>query len=81
MFASTLAAIALSVGAPASLPGETAAPEKLVCKRRARTGTRFMTKTCRTEAQWDAIAEDNRRALKETVDRPQIKACGPSGCD
>lgn len=57
------------------------ASDRLVCKYRAKTGTRFASKTCRTVAQWDEIAEDSRRNMKDIVDRPQISACGPSGCD
>lgn len=47
--------------------------DRMVCKRTQRTGTRFYDKICKTAAQWDAIAEEHRRNLSETVNRPQIE--------
>ena len=47
--------------------------DKMVCKRTQRTGTRFYDKICKTAGQWDAIAEEHRRNLSETVDRPQVE--------
>lgn len=47
--------------------------DKMVCKRTQKTGTRFYSQTCKTVAQWDALAEQQRRDLRETVDRPQIE--------
>ncbi len=47
--------------------------DRMVCKRTQRTGTRFYDKICKTAGQWDAISEEHRRNLKETVDRPQIE--------
>lgn len=47
--------------------------DKMVCKRAQRTGTRFYNKICKTAGQWEAIAEEHRRNLNETVDRPQIE--------
>jgi hypothetical protein len=41
--------------------------QKIVCKRDAETGTRFKKKTCHSVAEWDVIAEENRRAAKELV--------------
>lgn len=89
LFAVSLGAFAWSATATAGVatvaPGEVSAREaagdKMVCKARKKTGTRVGTKTCRTARHWEEMAEANRAALKETVDRPQIKICGPSGCD
>lgn len=47
--------------------------DKMVCKRTQRTGTRFYDKVCKTAGQWDAIAEEHRRNLNETVNRPQVE--------
>ncbi|APZ99560.1 hypothetical protein BWQ93_14505 [Sphingopyxis sp. QXT-31] len=47
--------------------------DKLVCKRQQATGTRFFKKICKTAAQWDALAEQHRRDLREAIDRPQIE--------
>jgi hypothetical protein len=54
------------------LPSPTAstparADDKMVCKRQAQTGTRFAKKICYTVAQWDAMAEADRRMLAETI--------------
>lgn len=63
--------------------GEAAQSEdRLICKHRKKTGTRFTTKTCKTAAQWERMAEEHRAGLRELVDRPQTKLCGPqAGCD
>lgn len=47
--------------------------DKMICKRSQKTGTRFYTQTCKTAAQWDALAEEHKRNLREVVDRPQIE--------
>lgn len=44
-----------------------------ICKRTQRTGTRFYSQICKTAAQWEAMAEQQRRDAKELVDRPQIE--------
>ena len=55
--------------------------DKMICKYRAQTGTRFKTKVCKTAAQWEEMAEQHRVGAKELVDRPQILVCGPqTGC-
>lgn len=46
--------------------------DKIVCKSKPRTGTRFVNKTCRTAAEWEAIAEFSRRAAAEMVNRPVV---------
>jgi len=43
---------------------------QLICKQTAKTNTRFGKKTCRTKAEWVAIAEQNRRAMEEEMSRP-----------
>jgi len=47
--------------------------DRIVCKRTQRTGTRFYDQMCKTVGQWEAIAEEHRRNLNETVDRPQVE--------
>lgn len=49
------------------------AKDRIVCKRAQRTGTRFKKETCKTVAQWEAMAEQHRRDLSETVNRPQVE--------
>lgn len=69
------------VGAPAAAGNEAKDGDRMVCKYSLQTGTRFKTKTCKTAAEWEAMAEEHRNGLKDMVDRPQIKVCGPNGCD
>ena len=40
-------------------------PDAVVCKVEAKTNTRFGTRTCHTRAEWQVIAEQNRRAVQE----------------
>ena len=74
-------AAALAISLPPTSPAY-AAPEtneavdkgqRIVCKEQRKTGTRFTTKTCRTAAQWDKMAEEHRANAKEMIDRPQIE--------
>ena len=46
---------------------------ELICKREKQTSTRFTKRTCMTKAQWDAMAEENRRNYSEMRDRPVIE--------
>ncbi|HZG32434.1 hypothetical protein EAO27_17340 [Sphingopyxis sp. YF1] len=76
-----LAVVPLLAGAPAiasDSAGSTEAAkanpkDRMVCKRTQQTGTRFKKEVCKTAGQWDAIAEQHRRDLSETVDRPQVE--------
>ncbi|MEQ1551598.1 hypothetical protein [Sphingorhabdus sp.] len=82
IFALVGASCHVSVAANAASSTQDGSADRMVCKRYKQTGTRFENKVCKTAGEWDAIAEAHRRALAETVDRPQIKICGPSrGCD
>ena len=58
---------------PAPLQETEPEKEKLVCKSQTGTNTRFKKKTCMTRAQWDAIAEQNKRDYSESRDRPVIE--------
>lgn len=71
--ASLLPAFAVAAHVPSDDAATVNAKDRMVCKRTQRTGTRFFDKICKTAAQWDAISEEHRRNLKETVDRPQIE--------
>lgn len=48
------------------------ADQRVVCKKQKATGTRFEKKTCMTARQWEATREQNRRDLKEMIDRPEV---------
>jgi hypothetical protein len=71
---SILAALALVSAVPAQAGSTASTPEdRVVCKYEVSTGTKFKTKTCKTHKQWEAMREQNRRDLKEMIDRPVIE--------
>ena len=43
---------------------------QVVCKQTAKTNTRFAKRTCRTRAEWDQIAEQNRRDAEYMINKP-----------
>ncbi|WP_066656162.1 MULTISPECIES: hypothetical protein [unclassified Sphingomonas] len=47
-------------------------PEQRVCKQQKQTGTRFAKTTCRTRAEWEAIAEAARKTAAESFNKPVI---------
>lgn len=65
--------VALALAAPLHADNKTDSSDRMICKYRQETGTRFRTKICRTAAQWEEMAEQSRAGLKELVDRPQIE--------
>ncbi len=71
--ASLLPAVPVFAGADNSDAKAVDPKDKMVCKRTQRTGTRFYDKICKTAGQWEAIAEEHRRNLGETVNRPQVE--------
>ena len=78
-----LTLVSASSGGKPVMAAETQAKpgERVVCKLRLRTGTRFKSKICKTVDQWEEMAEQGRSGIKEMVDRPHVTVCGPSGCD
>ena len=71
------ALIAVSLAsAPAFAGGGTKsgkdAGDEMVCKRQAKTGTRFASKICHTRAQWAEITEANKRAAAEDFNKPTV---------
>lgn len=58
---------------PLSAAEKADSADRMICKYRQETGTRFKAKVCKTAAQWEEMAEQNRAGLKELVDRPQIE--------
>jgi hypothetical protein len=59
---------------------------KVVCRYEQKTGSRFQTRTCHTNKEWDEMREQQMRAAKEMIG-PLIGACKgggfscPSGVD
>jgi hypothetical protein len=66
----SLAVIAGPVLAQVEAPARD--PEEIVCKREKKVNSRFTTKTCLTRAQWDAIAEANKRDFADNQSRHKI---------
>jgi hypothetical protein len=75
---STVASIPLvAMSAPAEKP-----EARKVCKYSQQTGTRFKKRTCKTAAEWEAMAEAHRDGLRDAAGRPQIQVCDPrNGCN
>ncbi|HEX8214047.1 MAG TPA: hypothetical protein VF582_01085 [Allosphingosinicella sp.] len=67
-----------SVPVPAA--AQKSEPDKLVCKSEPRLASRMMTRTCKSAAEWEAIAEKAKRNMAEIAGQPQINpvACGGS---
>ena len=77
LLASSVILASFAVAQPGSAATSSAAEgDKLVCKIKARTGTRFPAKTCRTRADWEQITAQHRREASEMIDRPiQNREC------
>jgi hypothetical protein len=64
---------------PSAATAQVAKPDadKVLCKKEAREGSRVLTRNCKTQAEWEAIAEQAKRSMAETRDQPQIN---PTNC-
>lgn len=61
VLADTPAAGSDPAAAPAAVAKPAAAPaDKLICKTKVKTGSRFPEKTCMTKAQWDDLWAKSR---------------------
>lgn len=67
-----LSLIALPSGAAIAADAKSDGSQKVVCKSRATTGSRFQKRTCRTKAEWDALEEQMKRDVAEQINRPRI---------
>jgi hypothetical protein len=54
-------------------------PTRTVCKKTAITGSRFPTKVCRTQNDWDKQAELDKQALSD-AQRGGLASCGTTPC-
>jgi hypothetical protein len=58
---------AVNAAAPAHAQARTTAdPNKMVCKSIIVTGTRFPTKDCRTQAEWDEMALESKKVTADS---------------
>jgi len=83
--AGTWAFLALACTAPASAQQPANSPtdnivvtgqhyeNKVVCRMEQNTGTRFPTRTCHTNQQWDKMREQQLRDAHEMLDRAVIE--------
>lgn len=71
LVASGLALSALPAAASAKEEAAANPSDRVVCKYRPQTGTRFKTKICKSAGEWDRIAEESRRAASETINAPK----------
>lgn len=67
-----VAAVCTSAAAFAYTPGS-GDSQRVICKNQTPTGTRFPVRTCRTAAQWETMAEENRRNYSDAQNRPLIR--------
>ena len=70
-FAIGISLVSTSLAASAQTPGKSD-PDEIVCKREKKVNSRFTTKTCLTRAQWNEIAEANKRDYAENQSRHNI---------
>ena len=81
MFLMAAVAATVAAAQPTSVsPRETVAPaanaapaksskldgDTMICKSIATTGTRFMTRDCRTKNEWDQLAADSRQLTTDS---------------
>jgi len=77
-----VAAPAIAVSTPTAAPGTatggnaTADGQKILCKGKPTTGTRFSKSKCMSKAQFEAMVEQQRREADEMFNKPTI---GPRG--
>jgi hypothetical protein len=82
LFGGLAIAAPATAGPPIVVQAQTTNPadpaDKLICRSVLQTGTRFSERKCATKRQWEAQAEEARRAAHEVIDRPQIDTCRDS---
>ena len=77
-----VAAPAIAASTPTGVSGTTttsgrsADGNKIVCKGKPTTGTRFSKTKCMSKAQWDAMVEQQRREAEEMMNKPTIQPPG-----
>lgn len=75
------ASFAAEAAKPAEAPKQEAKkdPGRMVCKKTPVIGTRFPSKVCRTQVDWDKQAELDKQALKDQQ-RAGLQTCGTNPC-
>jgi hypothetical protein len=57
----------LCASATAPVAAEVENPGKVVCKSEMQAGTRVLKRTCMTAGEWDALAENAKRSVGDTL--------------
>ena len=90
----TLACIGLGLAVPAQSQPNAAGKQdsivvtgqqhdnKVVCRFEQNTGSRFPSRTCHTNKEWDDIREQQIRTAHEMIDKPFLPDCrnAAGGC-
>lgn len=66
--------------APSSSVTGKSDPNRMICKKESIPGSRFTTKTCRTLAEWEQLAEDARTVTRDIQSGPNLPSCGSGQC-
>jgi hypothetical protein len=86
----SLFAILIALVAPASAQQASGGPaddivvtgqqyeNKVVCRFEQNTGSRFQSRICHTNKEWNEIRENTLRAAHEMIDRPVVNTCRDS---
>lgn len=68
--------LALAAGPALATDSDAAAEkddkDKVVCKERLKANSRFTTRLCLTQAEWELRAEQHRKSFEEIQNRPVI---------
>jgi len=70
LFASLVAFAGVLAGGQASTAPSanvTVAADKMICKRETATGSVMQKRTCKTQADWDAITEASKNSLDKRL--------------
>lgn len=66
------AGVASASDADQMKPAPKAKKEKVICKERTKANSRFSTRSCMTQAEWDQATETARSAFSDVQNRPMI---------
>lgn len=91
MLAPLLFSLIVSAAEPAPVPATPAAPtpaptagrsdpDRMICKKVSKPGSRFTTKTCRTLAEWEQLAKDARTVTRDIQSGPNLPNCNGGQC-
>lgn len=94
MLAALLFGLAMSAAEPTPVPASPAAPtaptstaapgksdpDRMICKKESKAGSRFTAKICRTRAEWEQLAKDARTVTRDIQSGPNLPNCNGGQC-